>query len=112
MSRIGRKPIPIPHGVKVAVQGQKVNVEGPKGKLSVDVRPEILEAQSHYMIGHRGKEFEVLFASLQSKLKQAFLTQNRVYVLGSSGTGFWEAACRNGIRDDQKVLHLVGGAFS
>jgi predicted phosphoserine aminotransferase len=78
----------------------------------VDVRPEILEAQSHYMIGHRGKEFEVLFASLQSKLKQAFLTQNRVYVLGSSGTGFWEAACRNGIRDDQKVLHLVGGAFS
>ena len=48
----------------------------------VDVRPEILEAQSHYMIGHRGKEFEVLFASLQSKLKQAFLTQNRVYVLG------------------------------
>lgn len=41
MSRIGRKPIPVPAGVKVAIQGQKVNVEGPKGKLSVDVRPEI-----------------------------------------------------------------------
>lgn len=41
MSRIGRKPISVPAGVKVAVQGQKVNVEGPKGKLSVDVRPEI-----------------------------------------------------------------------
>ena len=41
MSRIGRKPIPVPTGVKVAVQGQKVNVEGPKGKLTVDVRPEI-----------------------------------------------------------------------
>jgi large subunit ribosomal protein L6 len=41
MSRIGRKPITVPAGVKVAVQGQKVNVEGPKGKLSLDVRPEI-----------------------------------------------------------------------
>lgn len=44
MSRIGRKPIPVPAGVKVAVQGQKVNVEGPKGKLFVDVRPEIAVA--------------------------------------------------------------------
>ena len=34
MSRIGRKPIAVPGGVKVAVQGQTVNVEGPKGKLS------------------------------------------------------------------------------
>jgi large subunit ribosomal protein L6 len=41
MSRIGRKPIPVPGGVKVAVQGQTVNVEGPKGKLSITVRPEI-----------------------------------------------------------------------
>src|SRR5690606_3245387 len=78
----------------------------------VDVRPEILEAQTHYMIGHRGKAFEELFASLQGKLKQAFLTENRVYVLGSSGTGFWEGASRNCIRDDKKALHLVGGAFS
>lgn len=78
----------------------------------VDVRPEILEAQTHYMIGHRGKAFEELFASLQEKLKQAFLTENRVYVIGSSGTGFWEGASRNCIRDDKKALHLIGGAFS
>jgi predicted phosphoserine aminotransferase len=78
----------------------------------IDVRPEVLEAQSKAMIGHRGKSFEELFARLQTKLKQAFLTQNRVYVLGASGTGFWEAASRNCIRDDRRVLHLVGGAFS
>ncbi|MGJ3241123.1 MAG: pyridoxal-phosphate-dependent aminotransferase family protein [Anaerolineae bacterium] len=78
----------------------------------VDVRPEVLEAQTHYMIGHRGKAFETLFASVQSKLKEVFLTQNRVYVVGSSGTGFWEGASRNCIRDDQKALHLIGGAFS
>jgi len=41
MSRIGRKPIPVPGGVKVAVSGQTVNVEGPKGKLSITVRPEV-----------------------------------------------------------------------
>lgn len=78
----------------------------------VDVRPEILAAQNHYMIGHRGKAFEELFASMQEKLKQVFLTENRVYVNGSSGTGFWEGASRNCIRDNQKALHLVSGAFS
>jgi len=37
MSRIGRKPIPVPSGVKVAVRPDKVDVEGPKGKLSIVV---------------------------------------------------------------------------
>ena len=37
MSRIGHKPIPVPSGVKIAVQGGKVDVQGPKGKLSVAV---------------------------------------------------------------------------
>jgi len=39
MSRIGKKPIPIPDKVKVTVSGQSVKVEGPKGKLSVDAHP-------------------------------------------------------------------------
>ena len=34
MSRIGKKPVPLPRGVKVDVAGQTVNVAGPKGKLS------------------------------------------------------------------------------
>ena len=37
MSRIGRKPIPVPTGVKIALQGGRVDVQGPKGKLSVAV---------------------------------------------------------------------------
>ncbi len=41
MSRIGVKPIPIPAGVKVAVSGQTVSVEGPAGKLSWTHRPEV-----------------------------------------------------------------------
>ncbi len=41
MSRIGMKPIAILSGVKVAMSGRTVNVEGPKGKLSWTYRPEI-----------------------------------------------------------------------
>ena len=37
MSRIGRKPIPLPSGVKIALGAEKVEVQGPKGKLSVAV---------------------------------------------------------------------------
>jgi large subunit ribosomal protein L6 len=37
MSRIGKQPIVIPPKVKVAVSGQKVSVEGPKGKLNLEL---------------------------------------------------------------------------
>lgn len=33
MSRIGRMPIPLPAGVKVAIEGSRVEVTGPKGSL-------------------------------------------------------------------------------
>lgn len=78
----------------------------------VEVRREVLEAQTEWMIGHRSKAFEELFARLQTKLRQAFVTQSRVFVQGSSGTGLWEGASRNCIREGRKALHLVGGAFS
>ncbi|KPK25322.1 MAG: 50S ribosomal protein L6 [Desulfobacterales bacterium SG8_35_2] len=41
MSRIGNKPIPVPKGVKVDIQGSKVVVTGPKGKLEREIRPEV-----------------------------------------------------------------------
>jgi len=41
MSRIGKKPIPVLDGVKVAIDGLTVNVEGPKGKLSFTHREEV-----------------------------------------------------------------------
>src|SRR5262249_13611418 len=40
-SRIGKKPAKIPTGVKVSVEGSFVNVEGPKGKLRQEFRPEV-----------------------------------------------------------------------
>ncbi|MCH3917826.1 MAG: 50S ribosomal protein L6 [Spirochaetia bacterium] len=41
MSRIGKMPVAIPAGVKVAVADGLVTVEGPKGKLSQTYRPEV-----------------------------------------------------------------------
>ena len=37
MSRIGKKPVQIPAGVDVAVDGSHVTVKGPKGQLELDV---------------------------------------------------------------------------
>jgi large subunit ribosomal protein L6 len=34
MSRIGKKPIPVPSGVTASIDGQSVSVKGPKGELS------------------------------------------------------------------------------
>jgi predicted phosphoserine aminotransferase len=75
-----------------------------------EVRPEILDAQGQWMIGHRMPECADLFASIQDKIRQVFLTGGRVYINASSGTGLQEAAVRN--CSDQKVLNCVNGAFA
>ena len=41
MSRIGKKPIAIPNGVTVTIEGQTVTVKGPKGQLAWTVADEI-----------------------------------------------------------------------
>ena len=45
MSRIGRKPIEIPAGVEVTIDGQTVTVKGPKGTLTNTFHPDIAIAK-------------------------------------------------------------------
>ncbi len=45
MSRIGKKPIPLPSGVKVQI-GEQLEVTGPKGKLTVPIPPGITIEQA------------------------------------------------------------------
>lgn len=61
MSRIGKKPIEIPEGVDVKIDGHTVMAKGPKGELSQDIRPEI---------GVEVKDNEVLL-SPQRQTKQS-----------------------------------------
>ncbi|CAN5655273.1 50S ribosomal protein L6 [soil metagenome] len=42
MSRIGRQPIPVPENVKVSLADSTVQVEGPKGQLSLNYRSEVI----------------------------------------------------------------------
>jgi len=41
MSRVGRKPVPIPKGVEAQVEGNRVTVKGPRGSLSRSFPPDI-----------------------------------------------------------------------
>ena len=41
MSRIGRKPVAVPSGVTVTVDGQTVKVKGPRGELTRALNPEM-----------------------------------------------------------------------
>jgi large subunit ribosomal protein L6 len=41
MSRIGKKPVPVLSGAKVQIKDHNIKVEGPKGKLEFNARPEV-----------------------------------------------------------------------
>ncbi len=45
MSRIGRKPIPVPDGVTITIEPELVTVKGPKGELSERINRDITVAQ-------------------------------------------------------------------
>jgi large subunit ribosomal protein L6 len=45
MSRIGRKPIPVPSGVEITIEPELVTVKGPKGELSERVHRDITVAR-------------------------------------------------------------------
>jgi large subunit ribosomal protein L6 len=61
MSRVGKKPIPVPSGVKVQI-GDRMQVEGPKGKLSVPIPRgvSIQQADGTLEVKRDGDEFAAL----------------------------------------------------
>ena len=83
----------------------KLFIPGP-----VDIAPETYEAMCHGMIGHRGGDFEALYASIQPGLKEILGTKRPVYLSTSSAWGVMEGAIRNLVQT--KVLNLCCGAFS
>jgi len=95
MSRIGMKPIPIPDGVKVAVQGRSVSVEGPKGKLQMAYRPEIdvrVEDDARHVVVTRADDSRLcrslhgltrsLIANMVEGCTRGFAKQLEVYGVG------------------------------
>jgi len=95
MSRIGRQPIPIPDGVKVAVKDRCVSVEGPVGKLRWTHRPELTveldEAGRKIVVSRRGEDrlsrslhglTRSLIANMVEGCKNGFLRSLEVYGVG------------------------------
>ncbi len=59
MSRVGKKPILIPQGVEVKIEGNKVSAKGPKGEISREFLPEIniaMEGDKILISPQKGKE--------------------------------------------------------
>jgi large subunit ribosomal protein L6 len=69
MSRIGKKPIPLPAGVKYKVEGNTVLVEGPKGKVSALISPGItLESKGGQLHVNRENDSQAAMHGLTRSL--------------------------------------------
>ncbi len=83
----------------------KLFIPGP-----VDVAPETYAAMAGPAIGHRGKDFEELYSSIQPGIRQVVGTTRPVFFSTSSAWGVMEGCIRNLVK--KKVLNLCCGAFS
>ena len=69
MSRIGRKPIPLPKGVTVKIEGSTVAVQGPKGKLDTQLPAGIrVEQQDGTLIAVRENDSQAAVHGLARAL--------------------------------------------
>jgi len=57
MSRVGKKPIPLPQGVKYEVRGNTITVQGPKGKVETYIPSGVkLETKDGHIVASREDE--------------------------------------------------------
>jgi large subunit ribosomal protein L6 len=69
MSRIGRKPIPLPKGVTVKIEGNTVAVQGPKGKLDTSLPEGIkIEQQDGHLVAIRENDSQAAVHGLARAL--------------------------------------------
>lgn len=82
----------------------KLFIPGP-----VDVRPEVLEAMSQPMIGHRTKDATAIQERISKNMQKILSTENTILLSTSSGTGMMEALIRNSTKKKAAVFSV--GAF-
>jgi len=69
MSRIGKKPIALPKGVTVKIEGNTVAVQGPKGKLEMQVPAGIkVEQQDGHLVATRENDSQAALHGLARAL--------------------------------------------
>ena len=78
----------------------------------VKVDDDVLQQMARPTLGHRAKEYSQLHGETVEMLKKVLFTDQYVFLSTSSGSGIWEAAIRNCVGPDEKVLATCCGAFS
>ena len=72
----------------------------------------VLRAMDYPTIDHRGYEFSELAIQCFSGIKKVFKTKQNVVIYPSSGTGAWEAALVNCLKENDLVLMVETGHFA
>lgn len=113
MSRIGKQPIPIPGGVEVAVNGQNVEVKGPKGTLDLNLpEPIVAKVEGNEVLvvrsGHGRDERALhgLSRTLVANMVEG-VTNGYTKTLEIKGTGYRAAAQGKGIQFTLGFSHPV-----
>jgi large subunit ribosomal protein L6 len=98
MSRIGKRPVPLPAGVTATTEGQVLSVKGPKGTLTLNMRDEISydisEGQISVQPANATKQARA-FWGMQRTLVQNLVTgvsEGFTKVLEITGVGYRAAA--------------------
>lgn len=71
----------------------------------------VAQAMSTRMFNHRGPCFKEIIEESTISLKRIFQTEERLFILTSSGTGSMEAAVVNFLSPGEQILALVNGSF-
>ena len=77
-----------------------------------NVPDRVLRAMDYPTIDHRGPDFAKIGAACLAGIKTIFKTDSHVVIYPASGTGAWEAALVNLLREGDKVLMVETGHFA
>jgi large subunit ribosomal protein L6 len=81
-SRVGKRPVPLPAGVEIKINGRKISVKGPKGSLErelpasvmVKVEDKIVHVLPKEGAGREGKQFQGLARALVANMIEGAAT--------------------------------------
>jgi large subunit ribosomal protein L6 len=113
MSRIGKKPVAIPSGVKIEVKDGTIFIEGPKGKLSKKIAGRIsIELKDNQVLVNRGGDSKIdrsmhgLYRALVNNMIKG-VTDGYVKELEIIGTGYKAAMQGNTLNLQLGYSHPV-----
>ena len=93
-SRVGKRPVSVPKGVTVTINGQKVSVQGPKGKLDLNLPPQVVAKKDGELVTIERSAPGRNGARLQGLGRALFLS-----VVKGASTGY------------ERILELVGTGY-